>query len=127
MRGYVGIVAMLQHQPESSLATATATSVERLPRWVSRRCQRWWSRVWQRSARSMICGSSPSRRVISCRLRRSGLRCCQAASTSSRLAWPLPVFVICPRLVFSPLEDSLGTSPRNAPIVAPLNLCQSPI
>ncbi|GEM_PF-6243373 len=43
---------MLQHQPESSsLATATATSVERLPRWVSSLCQRRWSRVWQRSAR----------------------------------------------------------------------------
>jgi hypothetical protein len=35
--------------------------------------------------------------------------------------------VIEPWLRLAPLEDSVGTSPRNAPIVAPVNRCQSPI
>ncbi|MCW2763273.1 MAG: hypothetical protein JWR85_3474 [Marmoricola sp.] len=51
---------------------------------------------------------------------RQVLRWCQAASTSDRRAWPLPVLVIdsydCPE------EYSVGTNPRNAPIVAPVNL-----
>ena len=39
----------------------------------------------------------------------------------------LPVLVIEPWERDWPEEDSVGTSPTNAPMVAPVNLCQSPI
>ena len=42
-----------------------------------------------------------------------GLPWCHAASTSSFLAWELPVLVMPPRETLSPDELSEGTSPRN--------------
>ena len=41
-----------------------------------------------------------------------GLAVCQAASTSSRRAWRLPVLVIDPWARWVPLDCSAGTSPR---------------
>jgi len=55
------------------------------------------------------------------------VRWCQAASTSRRLAWVLPVLVIEPCDRDSPLEDSDGTNLRYAPIEEPVNRCHSPI
>src|SRR5660397_179172 len=48
------------------------------------------------------------------------------ASTSSRRAWVFPVLVIEPWLRLPPLECSAGTRPRNAPMLEPVNLDQSP-
>ena len=40
------------------------------------------------------------------------LRWCQAASTSSRRAWVLPVLVIDPCDLLAPEDASVGVSPR---------------
>ena len=40
------LLVIAQQKPARWRATATATSVLRFPRWVSRRCQMWWRRCW---------------------------------------------------------------------------------
>jgi hypothetical protein len=65
-------------------------------------------------------------RRASVALSRSGRRCCQAASTSSRRACVLPVLVIEPSRRRSPLESSLGVRPRNGPKLCGRKRVQSP-
>jgi len=120
-------MARLQHHPANSRATATAVMVGRLPRSSSAR-QRRYRRLAASSARARTAAGWPSRRRASSRLgRHAGRRWCHAASTSKRRAWVFPVLVMDPRLRRWPLESSLGTRPRYAPIERPLKRCHSPI
>ena len=114
------MVASAQQWPASSRATATATIVRRLPR-RSSACQRAWRRRALWSACDRTAAGWPCRRRSSAVLARSGRRWCQAASTSSRRAWVLPVFVVAPWRRRSPEESSLGTRPTEAPPVAELD------
>jgi len=52
------LVAVAETKPVSSRAQATTIFCCGLPR-PAIRCRRWWSRVWQRQARSMTAGSWP--------------------------------------------------------------------
>ena len=103
--------ARLQHQPASSRATATTDTVGRLRR-CSRRHQRWCRRRLPASARARTAAGWPSARRARSRLGRSGRRWCQAASTSSRRAWPLPVLVIPPWTRRAPGGELRGHQPE---------------
>jgi hypothetical protein len=109
--GADSITARLQHQPASSLATATATTLERRPRRPSRCAQRRCRRIPACSARARTSGRHPRCRPSNARLARTGCRWCQAASTNSRRAWELPALVIGPRAWRAPAWDSVGTRP----------------
>ena len=56
-------------------------------------------------------GGTPSGGCMESDAGESGLECCQAASTRSRLTWEFPVFVMGPLATELPEEDSEGTSP----------------
>ena len=71
------------------------------------------------AARRRRRGRLPTGRAWSCRA--VGGRWCQAASTSRRRAWVLPVLVIEPCTREAPEECSEGTSPTNEPMRLPVN------
>ncbi len=117
-----------QHQPASSRAMATLAMTGPLPAFVERQPAGVQAGVALLAARARARHGAWSQRVAHRLAGGSvGARWCQAASTSSRRAWVLPVLVIDPCERDAPEEDSVGTRPRNAPIVDPVNRCQSPI
>ena len=91
-----GMVARLQHQPASSRAMATAITGDSFLR-ACRPIHRRRSRRSAASPRARTAGDSAARRAATALPAGRSRRCwCQAASTSSRRAWVLPVLVIDP-------------------------------
>lgn len=100
----------VQHQPASSQAMATLATTCRLPRSLNRA---------HRACRRRFPASPRARAAAEARSHRSRIVLpttyrplwCQAASTSSRRACPLPVLMIPPWTRYAPGDYSDGTRP----------------